>query len=100
MPFVPKAFVDSHLRGELTYLALARYQLVSHPTNPSRLGEIIRVTNDLEKIATHSLITSLFFNNNTHGIASFINRIIVPCNDTNVSLTNYIVPAPKTKMLA
>ena len=100
MLFVPKAFVDSHLRGELTYLALARYQLVSHPTNPSRLGEIIRVTNDLEKIATHSLITSLFFNNNTHGIASFINRIIVPCNDTNVSLTNYIVPAPKTKMLA
>ena len=100
MPFVPKAFVDSHLRGELTYLALARYQLVSHPTNPSRLGEIIRVTNGLEKIATHSLITSLFFNNNTHGIASFINRIIVPCNDTNVSLTNHSGPALNTKMLA
>ena len=100
MPFVPKAFGDSHLRGELTYLALARYQLVSHPTDPSRLGEIIRVTNGLEKIASHSLITSLFFNNNTHGIASFINRIIVPCNDTNLSSTNYSVPAPKTKMLA
>ena len=100
MPIVPKAFVDSHLRGELTYLALARYQLVSHPTNPSRLGEIIRVSNGLEKIASHSLITSLFFNNNTHGIASFINRIIVPCNDANVSLTNYSVSEPKTKMLA
>ena len=44
------------------------------------MGKILCVVNGVEKIASHSLIISLFFNNNTYGIANFINRVIIPYN--------------------
>ena len=83
---------------ELTYLALARYQLVAHPANPSRMGKILCVVNGVEKIASHSLIISLFFNNNTYGIANFINRVIIPYNvATNFSINSLIFEKEKNK---
>ena len=90
-PYPSKPRREPNFGCELTYLALARYQLVAHPTNPSRMGKILCVVNGVEKIASHSLIISLFFNNNTYGIATFINRVIIPYNvATNSSINSLI----------
>ena len=77
-PYSPYHIVDPRIGSELTYLALARYQLVAHPNNPSRLGNIFSLMHDIENIITHSLVISLFFNNDAYGVVSFINNIIVP----------------------
>ena len=77
-PYSPHQIVDPRIGSELTYLALARYQLVAHPNNPSRLGNIFSLMHDIENIVSHSLVISLFFNNDAYGVVSFINNIIVP----------------------
>ena len=87
-PYSPYQIADPRIGSELTYLALARYQLVAHPNNPSRLGNIFSLVHDIENIITHSLVISLFFNNDAYGVVSFINNIIVPYHnaESNKSL--------------
>ena len=98
-PYPTKPRGEANMGCELTYLALARYQLVAHPTNPSRMGKILCILNNVEKIASHSLIISLFFNNNTYGIASFINRVIIPYNvATNFSIHSLIFEKEKNNI--
>ena len=89
-PYSQYQIVDPRIGSELTYLALARYQLVAHPNNTSRLGNIFSLMHDIENIITHSLVISLFFNNDAYGVVSFINNIIVPYHnaETNKSFTD------------
>ena len=84
--------VEPRFGTELTYFALARYQLVAHPNNPSRLGSILSLVQDLEKIVSHPLIISLFFDNDAYGVVNFINNIIVPYN--NASNKNFANDKP------
>ena len=84
--------VDPRFGTELTYLALARYHLVAHPNNPTRLGSIFSLVQDLEKVVSHPLIISLFFDNDAYGVVNFINNIIVPYN--NASNKNFANDKP------
>ena len=97
-PYTPYDLNDTRFGSELTYLALARYQLVAHPNNPSRLGNIFNLVHDLEKVVNHTLIISLFFNNDAYGVVSFINNVIIPYNTTanNVFIDSTLFVNKKT----
>lgn len=84
--------VDPRFGIELTYLALARYQLVAHPNNPNRLGSIFSLVQDLEKVVSHPLIISLCFDNDAFGVVNFINNIIVPYN--TATCNNFALDKP------
>ena len=96
--YTPK-LIGQHLGSEITYLALARYQLMAHPTNPLRMGNILCVLNSLDRLVNHSVLISVFFDENMYAVVNFINKILNPYNSTILSRNNLFPTSNKCTVL-
>ena len=59
---------------EMSHLALARYHLVSHPRDPTRLTRILSTVNVIRRMSSQENVVRLFFGNNPSLVLLCINN--------------------------
>lgn len=68
--------VQTALR-EVSHLTLARYHLVSHPSQPTRLTKILLLTRHVHSVVNQENVISSFFGNDTPLVLLFVNNILL-----------------------
>ena len=62
---------------DLSHLALARYHLVAHPGDPTRLTRIFVILNSVCAAAAKEDVAAVFFGNEVGVVNFFVNNVLL-----------------------
>ncbi len=65
------------LLREVSHVALARYHLVAHPDDPTRLTKILLLVNTVNAVAGQDLLIPAFFDGETNLVLFFVNNVLL-----------------------
>jgi len=75
-PFLHK-FGHPKLLRDLSHVALARHEVLSHPSQPFRFAQIVAAVNRMSEEIDASKIVKFFFQNNQNAVTHYINSILI-----------------------
>ena len=74
--FCPQTANQMRALQEMSHLALARYHLVAHPRDPTRLTRILSTVNAIRRMSNQENVIRLFFGNNPSLVLLCINNAL------------------------
>ena len=73
----PSISARQHCLRESSHLALARYHLISHPEDPTRLTKLLLIVNNLQRIMDQETVVATFFNNDAMLVQLFVSNVLL-----------------------